>query len=236
MLTFVCHSCVKTSLVKIKPIPKQKKLIIPPITSSYTSFLPYLNIEFRFIIMKRYWYIRPNDQASERVGRTLECKASLSPIVIHLSDIKLYDRLDSIISKLLRDSKNEFEDQHHNIVEQTSRKLESIMSTNEMSKVRVVIALTIDQYCDGRILLALQESSSVVGMVAASKSSIELLETIENDERSNNDDCMVCLDEIGDETQVLRLPCSHMFHAHCITKWLQNSHYCPLCRFEMPID
>ncbi|KAH0678095.1 hypothetical protein KY284_019180 [Solanum tuberosum] len=162
---------------------------------------------------------------------------TLSPIVIHLSDIKLYDRLDYIISDLLKDFKDEFEDQHHDIVEQTTNKLQTFMMTTEMmSKVRVIIALTIDHYCDGRILLALEESSSVVGMVPASKSSIELLETIETDERNNNDDCLVCLDEIGEETQVLRLPCSHMFHADCVTKWLENSHYCPLCRFEMPTD
>lgn len=58
---------------------------------------------------------------------------------------------------MLKDFKNDFEDQHHNIVEQTTRKLESIMMTSEMiSKVCVVIALTIDKYFDDRILLALK--------------------------------------------------------------------------------
>ena len=41
-------------------------------------------------------------------------------------------------------------------------------------------------------------------MVPASKSSIELLETIESDERNNNNDCFVCLDEIG------RLKCIYL--------------------------
>uniref|UniRef100_M0ZSV5 RING-type E3 ubiquitin transferase n=2 Tax=Solanum tuberosum TaxID=4113 RepID=M0ZSV5_SOLTU len=102
--------------------------------------------------------------------------------------------------------------------------------TPQMLEVCVDVTLVIDHNCYGRILLAMEESSTI------NISSIELLEPIETDERNNNDDCLVCLDEIGEETQVLRLPCSHMFHGDCITKWLENSHYCPLCRFQMPTD
>ncbi|KAK6790588.1 hypothetical protein RDI58_009669 [Solanum bulbocastanum] len=107
--------------------------------------------------------------------------------------------------------------------------------TKQMLEVCMDVTLMIDHQCHGRILLELEELPEN-GMVPASKSSIELLEPMEADERNSNDECLVCLDAIGEETQILRLPCSHMFHGDCITKWLENSHYCPLCRFEMPTD
>ncbi|XP_006344335.1 ERAD-associated E3 ubiquitin-protein ligase HRD1-like [Solanum tuberosum] len=150
-------------------------------------------------------------------------------IILHRSDIKLYQRLDRAISDVLTHFKNEFENQYNTIIDLTTRKLQSIM-TPQMLEVCVDVTLVIDHNCYGRILLAMEESSTI------NISSIELLEPIETDERNNNDDCLVCLDEIGEETQVLRLPCSHMFHGDCITKWLENSHYCPLCRFQMPTD
>ncbi|EEF42175.1 E3 ubiquitin-protein ligase MBR2-like [Ricinus communis] len=44
--------------------------------------------------------------------------------------------------------------------------------------------------------------------------------------------CTVCLEELEDFAAAM--PCGHLFHGACIHKWLENSHYCPLCRYEMP--
>ncbi|XP_015072359.2 E3 ubiquitin-protein ligase SDIR1-like [Solanum pennellii] len=219
---FVCHDCSNNSFVRVEPI-----------VSSSSSSLPYLTIHFNFSVLHQCWYIRPNDHEFVHLGGTWDPSTKSTQIIIHLSDIMFYEKLHHAISQLLMDK---FEDQQHVIVEQTIRKLQGIVITSEMSEVCVDVNLQIDHYCDGRILSALEESSSEDGMVPASESSIELLEPMEADERNSNDECLVCLDELGEETDVLRLPCSHMFHAECITKWLQNSHYCPLCRFEMPTD
>lgn len=53
--------------------------------------------------------------------------------------------------------------------------------------------------------------------------------------------CTVCLEEFGSggdggagTSRASRMPCEHVFHEECIVAWLNRSHYCPVCRFEMP--
>ncbi|MCD7462053.1 hypothetical protein HAX54_047664 [Datura stramonium] len=181
-----------------------------------------------------FWYKPPNDVESVLVDRTWEGSTKSSQIILHHSDVMLYQRLDCAISEVLSNWKDLFEDQHHSIIERTARQLQRIMTRNTLG-VCVDVTLVINHVCDGGILIASDELS-MDGMVPASKSSIEMLELMKVDERNIKDECMVCLDEIGKESEVLCLPCSHMFHGECILKWLEKSHYCPLCRFEMPTD
>ncbi|KAL7114664.1 hypothetical protein ACP275_04G135800 [Erythranthe tilingii] len=54
-----------------------------------------------------------------------------------------------------------------------------------------------------------------------------------------NISCSICLEDLSsagdnDFEEALSMPCSHVYHDYCIKKWLSISHYCPLCRFEMP--
>lgn len=46
--------------------------------------------------------------------------------------------------------------------------------------------------------------------------------------------CTICLEEFEAGSEALCMPCTHIFHAGCIVKWLNESHYCPVCRFEVP--
>ncbi|KAK5776904.1 hypothetical protein PVK06_044869 [Gossypium arboreum] len=52
--------------------------------------------------------------------------------------------------------------------------------------------------------------------------------------RVEAESCTICLEEIKVGSSASQMPCSHMFHSGCIEKWLKQSHYCPLCRFELP--
>ncbi|OMP06536.1 Drug/metabolite transporter [Corchorus capsularis] len=91
----------------------------------------------------------------------------------------------------------------------------------------------------------LEGNALVDEMVPADKSSVKKLlkrVRVEGDEegeitkkRRVDKNCVICLDELEDgSSEVYQMPCFHTFHGSCIKKWLDQSHYCPLCRFEMP--
>ena len=49
-------------------------------------------------------------------------------------------------------------------------------------------------------------------------------------------ECSICLTEVNEGEDTILLPCGHMFHDACVTKWLKIHNTCPLCRFELPTD
>lgn len=48
--------------------------------------------------------------------------------------------------------------------------------------------------------------------------------------------CSVCLTEIQEKVETILIPCGHMFHEPCITKWLEMHNTCPVCRYELPTE
>ena len=52
------------------------------------------------------------------------------------------------------------------------------------------------------------------------------LEKLKN---SDNDKCLICLEEFKIKNQVLYLPCLHLFHSRCIVRWLLDKNTCPIC-------
>ncbi|BFG31504.1 hypothetical protein CerSpe_177770 [Prunus speciosa] len=90
---------------------------------------------------------------------------------------------------------------------------------------------------------AVRESleEAVLSPMPATRASVEALEKFVFDGgvqcgSSSDQRCVVCLGKILCEDQVTCLPCSHMFHGHCIEQWLRYGHVCPLCRFKLPTD
>lgn len=49
------------------------------------------------------------------------------------------------------------------------------------------------------------------------------------------DTCHVCMEEFSDDNSVLiKLPCAHVFHQECISRWLCNEKVtCPVCRSDV---
>ncbi|XVF30329.1 hypothetical protein REPUB_Repub16aG0047700 [Reevesia pubescens] len=68
-------------------------------------------------------------------------------------------------------------------------------------------------------------------MIPESKAAIEGLEKVVVE---NPIVCTICLDDLSTSSEAKRMPCSHLFHDHCIIDWLGKSKLCPICRFELP--
>ncbi|XP_010691252.2 E3 ubiquitin-protein ligase At1g63170 [Beta vulgaris subsp. vulgaris] len=48
--------------------------------------------------------------------------------------------------------------------------------------------------------------------------------------------CCICLATYVDNDELRELPCSHLFHAECVDKWLKINASCPLCKLEVGED
>eukprot|EP01062_Namystynia_karyoxenos_P067094 TRINITY_DN60993_c0_g1_i1.p1 TRINITY_DN60993_c0_g1~~TRINITY_DN60993_c0_g1_i1.p1 ORF type:complete len:451 (+),score=77.96 TRINITY_DN60993_c0_g1_i1:98-1354(+) len=47
--------------------------------------------------------------------------------------------------------------------------------------------------------------------------------------------CTVCREPWGEGDACMRMPCTHLFHADCLTPWLARHNSCPNCRAELPV-
>ena len=47
----------------------------------------------------------------------------------------------------------------------------------------------------------------------------------------NQDPCSICCDQFAVDDVCQQMPCNHLFHKECLTKWLVQSNVCPVCRY-----
>ncbi|KAJ6698264.1 E3 UBIQUITIN-PROTEIN LIGASE PRAJA [Salix purpurea] len=75
-------------------------------------------------------------------------------------------------------------------------------------------------------------------LIPATQSSIQSLEEVIFDGTEPATFCTICLETMAIVSPVTCMPCSHRhkFHSSCIVLWLEISHVCPLCRFELPTE
>ncbi|EMS50286.1 E3 ubiquitin ligase BIG BROTHER [Triticum urartu] len=45
--------------------------------------------------------------------------------------------------------------------------------------------------------------------------------------------CVICKSNYKSLQKLIRLPCSHCYHANCITRWLKINKACPVCNEEV---
>eukprot|EP00316_Scyphosphaera_apsteinii_P019878 CAMPEP_0119325204 /NCGR_PEP_ID=MMETSP1333-20130426/65211_1 /TAXON_ID=418940 /ORGANISM="Scyphosphaera apsteinii, Strain RCC1455" /LENGTH=683 /DNA_ID=CAMNT_0007333109 /DNA_START=135 /DNA_END=2186 /DNA_ORIENTATION=- len=85
-----------------------------------------------------------------------------------------------------------------------------------------------------------QHPSSQPTMLASSLPSVSASPQMEKSrvdtssaDSSESEVCSVCLSQYDANDLLIRLPCHHLFHEHCITRWLQQDGSCPQCRFHV---
>ncbi len=60
---------------------------------------------------------------------------------------------------------------------------------------------------------------------------IEAPRVTESDLEANKNECTICLEEIDETGDNLKLNCGHSFHIDCIGEWITNNkNTCPNCR------
>jgi len=53
------------------------------------------------------------------------------------------------------------------------------------------------------------------------------------DDEEGGELCAVCLCNYEDDDVLIQLPCEHLFHESCISRWLSQDSSCPQCRFNL---
>ncbi len=46
----------------------------------------------------------------------------------------------------------------------------------------------------------------------------------------NEEECVICFDNLDEQYKVKMINCNHIFHKECINKWLNVKRTCPCCR------
>ncbi|PIN17010.1 Ubiquitin--protein ligase [Handroanthus impetiginosus] len=100
-------------------------------------------------------------------------------------------------------------------------------------RVRPELKYVFDERLAVRLATRQSTEEAEIGMVPAMEWSIELLESTSLMESGS---CVICLEEFVIGGEGVTMPCSHIFHEDCIKKWLRTSHYCPICRYQMPTN
>lgn len=45
-------------------------------------------------------------------------------------------------------------------------------------------------------------------------------------------ECSICLENFCADSEIVQLPCGHLYHETCILEWLKAKFTCPFCRKE----
>lgn len=199
--------------------------------------LPCVNFTFFCKPVIRQWLYNSPGQRPEFLS---DCYAPVTVISFAIFPQPLIT--GEAIRRELRDQfppvyERSLEEMIKNVAQTTQGLMESAVQGHNVFNVNVQVVLTYNRVVvpEEVIIRHFMEVTmdDFSRMVPATDESIKLLQykTI-TDSGENN--CVVCLEELSAGCEAAYMPCSHAFHGDCIEKWLRTSHYCPICRLQMP--
>ncbi|XP_050222784.1 probable E3 ubiquitin-protein ligase RHC2A [Mercurialis annua] len=207
-----------------------------------------ITVQFHHIGIIERFTISPQDESILFVPEILIQSQPVSyEVHIPMTTNSSYDRINAAIQELpILRRMGIGKENRKDIIEDLNTNMELYFKNNSTDNVcnvlfSVYIAdamyelLEYSEYEEELITIAeLQSMEDEVKLIPASKLSIQELEklAVHNPEYS----CRICLDEIEMGNEAIRMPCSHCYHHDCIVQWLQISHSCPICRYEMPAE
>ncbi|KAL1207871.1 E3 ubiquitin-protein ligase RDUF2 [Cardamine amara subsp. amara] len=104
-------------------------------------------------------------------------------------------------------------------------------------QIEEAVQVSLDDHQIEEAVQASFQESYIIRFRPASMFVVEDLPREIYDKPSDTDEnCTICLDEFDNGERVVTLPCDHYFHDECAVTWLETSHLCPLCRFELPCE
>ncbi|KAI3465748.1 hypothetical protein Pfo_022411 [Paulownia fortunei] len=228
---YECHQTFNFELVKSEFTTRDK----PPSSS------PQLDINFKFFskIKLSQWVLHQDSTEPQFVGQ-LDPPLIENFVGVSLQQFLCHEETREAINQEVRHLPLEY-DGRQKLIEYAWEKTWEIVKSKPTGHnvlhlhfhVLVEHHHVFDQSSDAMIQQSFQESESC--MIPTADSSIQSLKTKVMDS-GNIETCSICLEDFShdDGCEALCMPCSHIFHSNCIKKWLTTSHYCPLCRFEMP--
>ena len=185
------------------------------------------------------------EDVDDLIRHILDCARPLVSEVMNNTDSKIMKGIRLSIKKEITLPHSEFE-KLEKARKERERKQRNLDAIENMLSMEAMSGQTLPRWCWEevveepfleRALMASREQAERLfkPVVRATESSIKKLKDVIVGDRERGP-CPVCLENFTVGSHVTRMPCSHTFHRTCILSWLNKSHVCPLCRFQLPSE
>ncbi|TXG60156.1 hypothetical protein EZV62_014729 [Acer yangbiense] len=157
-------------------------------------------------------------------GIRLAIDSSLAPVVVE-SDVAIVVKW--INGGLLQDLKGAWKDIR---TLEWKWKRDGTLVPSKMFLDGTII-FDVSESFNGRLMQRLDDSLILQSLEVVGLSKTKtVIQRLKEEKAEGSTDCSICLESVGVGEIVARMPCSHLFHTRCITRWLHKKPSCPLCR------